>query len=213
MLHSYLRHKKKFRSSVGPLKLSSGSMTDDPALMANTFALAFAGVFASSEPPNPSPHQRCDAVLEDIAFTPADVQRVLRNLDVNSSMGPDGIHPHLLKACSTSLAYPHCVIFHLTLATGCLPLSWKLSHVIPIFKKGCRSDPLNYRPASLLSVPAKCLERFIFNGLHAYLLENRVLNDAQFGFRQSRSAEDQLLLTYDFISKHRDSGHTVDLIL
>ena len=117
MLHSYLRHKKKFRSSVGPLKLSSGSMTDDPALMANIFALAFAGVFASSEPPNPSPHQRCDAVLEDIAFTPADVQRVLRNLDANSSMGPDGIHPHLLKACSTSLAYPLCVIFHLTLAT------------------------------------------------------------------------------------------------
>ena len=85
--------------------------------------------------------------------------------------------------------------------------------MVPIFKKGSRSDPLNYRPVSLLSVPSKCLERLIFQGLHGFLLENCILSDEQFGFRPGRSTEDQLLLTYGFISQRRDSGHVVDLIL
>ena len=40
-----------------------------------------------------------------------------------------------------------------------------------------------------------------------------MLTEEQFGFRPGRSTEDQLLLTYNFISLHWDSGQIVDLIL
>ena len=45
------------------------------------------------------------------------------------------------------------------------------------------------------------------------MLENCILSDEQFGLRPGRSTEDQLLLTYHFISQHRVQGHIVDLIL
>ena len=100
LLHSYLRHKKQYRPSVGPLTLSTGRTTDDPRTMANSFAETFASVFATTVPPDPAPHQGCNAELDNITFTLKDVEDVLSHLDANSAMGPDGLHPHLLKACA-----------------------------------------------------------------------------------------------------------------
>ncbi|KAJ7413875.1 hypothetical protein BTVI_42154 [Pitangus sulphuratus] len=37
--------------------------------------------------------------------------------------------------------------------SGEVPVNWKLSNVVPIFKKGKKDDPGNYRPVSLTSVP------------------------------------------------------------
>ena len=42
---------------------------------------------------------------------------------------------------------------------------------------------------------------------------NSILNDDQFGFRPGRSVEDQLLLTYNAVSKWMDTGNVVDIIL
>ena len=213
LLHSYLRHKKCFRSSVGPLQLPSGGTTDDPRTMADSFAEAFADVFTTTSPQDPFPHQDCDAELEHVGVTLEEVKNVFSNLDVNSAMGPDGLHPFLLKACVSTLSYPFYKIFQLSLTEGSFPPPWKLSHVILIFKKGSLSDALNYRPVSLLSVPSKCLERFIFKELHNFLSENSILTEEQFGFRPGRSTDDQLLLTYNYISQHWDNGHIVDLVL
>ena len=111
---------------------------------------------------SPAKHQICpDGVaLDSIDFT-LDVTAVLKNLDPNSSMGPDWLHAQLLKYCSETLAYPPYKIFQRSLSEGSLPQEWKTSIVIPIFKKGSRYNPLNYRPVSLTSVPGKCLERLI----------------------------------------------------
>ena len=216
------------RSSVGPLRLTSDYISDDPRSMADSFAEAFASTFVTSVLPNPFPHQYCNVELSKITFTLQDVVYVLSHLDVGSAMGPDGLHPRLLKACASQLAYPFYRIFQMSLSEGALPSLWKLSHVVPIFKKGSRSEPLNYRPVSLLSItseplnywpvsllsiPSKCLERFISQELHNFLSENSMLTEEQFGFRPGRSTEDQLLLTYNFIALHWDSGHIVDLIL
>ena len=213
LLHSYLRCKKKFRSSVGPLRLPHGTTTDNPLEMGECFSDAFASVYNSVVPADPAPHQQGDGVLEDIEFGPTDVKNILLALNVNSSMGPDGLHPHLLKACADNLAYPLCKIFHLSLAEGSLPSLWKLSLVVPIFKKGSHADPLNYRPICLPSVAAKSLERVISQELHTFFTENNILTDHQFGFRPGMSTEDQLLITYDYVSRGIDKGKIIDLIL
>ena len=41
LLHSYMRHKKQLRCSVGPLRLASGAVSDDPGEMADCFLDAF----------------------------------------------------------------------------------------------------------------------------------------------------------------------------
>jgi len=42
-----------------------------------------------------------------------------------------------------------------------LLLDWKSATVVPIFKKGSRTDPANYRPISLTCVCCKVFEHII----------------------------------------------------
>ena len=41
------------------------------------------------------------------------------------------------------------------------PEDWKRANVVPIFKKGRKEDPGNYRPVSLTSILGKLFERVI----------------------------------------------------
>ena len=84
---------------------------------------------------------------------------------------------------------------------------------MPIFKKGKRYEPLNYRPISLTSVTCKMLEKLVCRHIHAYLDEHSILSEHQFGFRAGRSTIDQLLLVYEEVSQSVDDGKLVDVIL
>lgn len=128
-------------------------------------------------------------------------------------MGPDGLHPRLLKQCASQLTYPLYIIFKSSITHGCVPDDWKVSHVIPIYKKGSRSDPLNYRPISLTPIPCKSLERLVSHALFGFLEDHSVLDNSQFGFRAGRSVSDQMLLTYNKITQWYDRCLVVDLIL
>ena len=163
---------------------------------------------------DPSPHQRNVAgnSIESVSVTAASVRGVFLDLDVDSSMGPDGIHPCLLKSCP-SLVEPMFLIFSRSLDDGVLPAQWKFSEIVPIFKKGSRRDPLNYRPISLTSVCCKSLERLIASALMDYLESNLLMSPDQFGFRKGRAVEDQLLLVYEDVTMWLDSGCCVDMVL
>ena len=213
LLHSYIRNKKVGRPTVGPIRVDSGRLTDTPEEMVEVFASSFVSVYTHQTPPNPYPYQRFDGTIGTVSFPVETVLRVLQGLDGNTAMGPDKLHPLLLKRCATQLAYPLHLIFSRSLREGILPSDWKSSTVIPIFKKGPRYDPLNYRPISLTSVCGKVFERIVCEHLSEYLESNSILSPHQFGFRSSRSTMDQLLLVYDFVSKHVDKGSAVDVIL
>lgn len=213
LLHSYIRNKKVGRPSVGPLKLDSGELSDNANLMAECFAKSFASVFTQFTPSCPAPHQYHAETIEDIVITPDAVETALQNLDGSSAMGPDGIHPQLLKSCAAEVAHPLHVIFCRSLREGVVPPDWKASAVVPIFKKGARFDALNYRPVSLTSVCCKTLERIITQHLSEYLETKGLLSTEQFGFRSGRSTMDQLLLVYSEVSKWSDEGNVVDVVL
>ena len=50
-----------------------------------------------------------------------------------------------------------------------VPDRFKEARVIPLFKKGSKLDPGNYRPVSILSVLSKVLERAVHTQLGEYL--------------------------------------------
>ena len=213
VLHSYIRKRKVGRPSVGPLKLGSGELTDNPVIMSEHFAESFSAVFNRIAPANPAPHQLHEGRMNEIMITVSDVKTALANLDGNSAMGPDSVHPLLLKSCSLELAYPLSILFNRSLREGVVPEAWKNSTVIPIFKKGTRYDPLNYRPVSLTSVCCKTLERIISQHLTSFLEDAFLLDQNQFGFRAGRSTSDQLLLVYSEVSRQVDEGGVVDVLL
>ena len=171
----------------------------------------FSSVHRPTVPSHPEPHQICHSTFSSIEFTLTDVESLLSKLDVNSSTGPDDISPYLLNRCAKSLSYPLSLIFSKSLSEGVVPSAWKRSIVHLLYKKGHRYNPLNYRPISITSVCCKTLERIVVSHLNEYLDSNLIISERQFGFRRGKSTVDQLILTYDEITKFYNEGYVIDL--
>ena len=73
---------------------------------------------------------------------------------------------------------------------GTFPTSWKQAHVLPIPRKGDKSNPLNYRPIAITSLVSKTMETIITKQLPVFLETNNLLSDHQYGFRKATSTGD-----------------------
>ena len=84
--------------------------------------------------------------------------------------------------------------------------------VRPIFKKGNKTSPNNYRPVSLTSIVCKIFESFIRNALYDHLVKNNLLSNHQFGFCKGRSCISQLLVTIEKWMSCMDNNVPTDAI-
>ena len=92
------------------------------------------------------------------------------------------------------------------LETGILPEDWTKANIVPVFKKGIKSDPANYRPISLTSIVLKILEKIVCHKVSSYLSLHNIITDIQHGFCEKRSCETQLLETIHDWSVSLDNG-------
>jgi len=83
---------------------------------------------------------------------------LLCHLDTYKSVGPDGIHPRVLRELVEELAKPLFIIYLQSWLAVEVPDDWRLASVTPIYKKGWKENPGNYRPLSLTLVPGKIME-------------------------------------------------------
>ncbi|KFV00654.1 RNA-directed DNA polymerase from mobile element jockey, partial [Tauraco erythrolophus] len=103
------------------------------------------------------------------------VKELLLRLDAHKSMGPDGIHPRVLRELADVITKPLSIIFGQSWLTGEVPLDWRLADVTPIYKKGRKEDPGNYRPVSLTSVTGKVMEQVILSAVNEHIQVKRVI--------------------------------------
>ena len=96
----------------------------------------------------------------------------LSMLVTSKAFGPDGIGPRLLKLIAPAILIPLHAIFLASLTYSIYPECWKEAHIVPIFKKGDKSDPYKYRPVSLLNTTGKILERIVFKYVFNYFRDN-----------------------------------------
>ena len=151
--------------------------------------------------------------MPSIKVTVEGVLKLLKELKQQKAPGPDGITPKILKECADSIAPLLQQIFQKSLDTGVLPEDWQRANISPIFKKGNRSDPANYRPISLTSIPCKILEHIIHTNIMSHLEKYHVLNNEQHGFRKGRSCETQLALTVNDLARILDDQGQADVII
>ncbi|CAM5093339.1 unnamed protein product [Eretmochelys imbricata] len=127
-------------------------------------------------------------------------------------MGPDELHPRVLKELAAVIAEPLAIIFENSWRTGEVPDDWKKANVVPIFKKGKKEDPANYRPVSLTSVPGKIMEQVLKESILKYLHERKVIRNSQHGFTKGRSCLTNLIAFYYEITGSVDEGKAVDVL-
>lgn len=93
--------------------------------------------------------------------------------DVHSSVGPGGMDPGVLREWSDDItrllsslkAHSNARIL---LTTG-------KTDVIPIFRRGKKEDPENYRLANLISVPGKAMEQILLEAISKYMKDMKVV--------------------------------------
>ena len=90
---------------------------------------------------------------------------------------------------------------------GIFPNELKIAKVTPIFKKGARSDPGNYRPISILPTISKIFERHVAAKIHEFLTEFKLLHTEQSGFRQFHSCQTALTKLTDTWLREMDIGN------
>ena len=151
-------------------------------------------------------------LLENIFFTPADVKKLLENLNSNKTMGPDEIHPRILKESAEIIYLPLYCILRTSLDQGKVPEAWKLANVSPIFKKGDTTTTGNYRPVSLTSHVSKICEKLVKRGMINFIERGKIICNEQHGFRSGRSCLTNLLTTLEDLTRFNDEGVSVDVL-
>ena len=211
-LFQYISSKTKTRENVPNLEKQDGTLTKNDAEKVEVLSQFFKSVYTKEDTTNiPEFERRTSNTLSSVSVTTDDIRCHLKSLNVNKSSGPDGVHPRLLKECAEELAYPLKRLFDRTMKEGKIPVSWKIQEVRPIFKKGKKSVPGNYRPVSLTSILCKMFETFIRRALYTHLVNNKLLSESQFGFCQGRSCVSQLLITLSEWLADLDNNLPVDV--
>ena len=104
-------------------------------------------------------------------------------------------------------------LFNASLSQGVVPPDWKTANIVPLFKKGDKSNPANYRPISLTSLTCKILEHVVFSNFMSHFEKYSILDNAQHGFRKNRSCVSQLITTLDDFANTLKNQHQTDAIL
>ncbi|KAL8575235.1 hypothetical protein ACOMHN_042356 [Nucella lapillus] len=213
-LWAYMKSKGQESQGVSPLKNTEGYLKSDNCSKAEILNNQFKSVFTEEDlshmpDKGDSPYQ----AMDDITVTEKGVQTLLRNLQPNKATGPDSIPAFILKSAADEITPILTKMFQHSLDVGQVPTDWREAWVVPIFKKGDRHLPANYRPVSLTSIVCKVLEHIVHSGIMTHYDQHGILTDCQHGFRKKRSCETQLLATIHDITKSMAKALQVDVVL
>ena len=198
---------------MAPLKDANGIHTDAPG-KAESLLRQFSSVFTRDQD-DPQRNAEKDGPdlpsIDPLIFDVNGIEKLLQNINPSKAGGPDEIPGRFLKEVAGEIAPFLSHLYTRSLEDGDVPLAWKQSWVAPIFKKGLRADPANYRPVSLTCIPSKLMEHVVCKHIRNHLDRYKVLSPFQHGFRAKHSCETQLLVTTHDIASLHDESLQVDI--
>ena len=196
-----------------------GNLTSDPYKIAHLFNNFFVNIGTNIDGKIPKSKTNYTEYLKDLKFADSlftlsptsstEILDLINSLDNHKSLGPNSVPTFLLKSFNIFFSNKLSSIINISFENGIFPNICKTAKVIPIYKK---ENPLlceNYRPISLLSIFSKIFEKAIYSRMYAYLMENNMIYDRQFGFRANHSSNHAIISLTESIKNHLDNKRLV----
>ena len=135
----------------------------------------------------------------------------LLKLRADKAPGPDCIQPRMLKELAEHLATAIATIFQQSLDESEVSDDGREANVVPLFQKGSKRDPANYRPISLTSQLGKVMESIIRDRILEHIERHCLIHPSQRGFLSGRSCQSNLLEYLENVTKEVDNYNSVDV--
>ena len=100
--------------------------------------------------------------------------------------------------------YPDVLLklFNSILSTGKIVQQWVIGMIVPIYKKGSKSEPSNYRGVTLMSCLGKLFLSILNARLLKYAIDNKILSKKQLGFLAGNRTSDAHIIIHNMIRKY-----------
>ena len=133
--YNFVNKNLNCKHEIQSIKRADGTLPEESLEQAVIFNNFFGSVFTTDNGSDVKIKRRAaePCNLSNVSFMPVDEFETLKNLKPSTSAGSDCLMNVLLKNCAFSVPLSH--IFVTSFKDYCLPVSWKLAHVIPIHKK------------------------------------------------------------------------------
>ena len=190
--YGYVKSKLNTRHSIPPLKGPNSSLIFEDTDKANAFNTAFQKFFTADNNHNMN-FPSVEHHMPPFRIEPGDIYSACMSMKRKLTRTPEGIPIYFLANTISSLLYALTILFNLSLSSNCIPSQWKEAIIVPVFKKGNRQNPDNYRPISLTSAICRLFETVLINKLLPFILERNLLSRYQFGFLPNRSSCSNIL--------------------
>ena len=151
-LFSYANKKLNVKNSIPPMTDNTGNILFSDLDKANFLNSSFQKYFTKDNFNNNSiNHNISLSSMPNFAISHQDILTASLKMKNKISRTPEGIPSIFIKNIIKFIVKPLSFIFNQTLIQNSIPHQWKTALVIPVFKKGDRKNPSNYRPISLTS--------------------------------------------------------------
>ena len=146
------------------------------AKIARELNMYFVSVFIKEDTVNiPKVGEKLNIECPNLSFTEASIILYIDKLNAHKAIGVDNVHPKVLKMCSLSLCKPLSLLFTKSYESGVVPDLRRKANIVPLFEKGNKLEPSNYRPISLTSIVCKVMERIIRDEIVNHLVKNKLI--------------------------------------
>ena len=163
--YRYTNSQRKDIQGIPPLKRRNGSdLAESETERAEEFNGQFLDVISKTSESR-SLYLRSQP-MSDIHVSNGVIKR-MKGLNPSKALGPDELHPRVLKELAVELDPVLAHLFQQSLDKGKIPKEWPLANICPLCKKGDRALSTNYRPMSL-----KCS---LWQAVLLFIKQNRYL--------------------------------------
>lgn len=195
-----IKKHQHFNPNLNAIKSTKGCIIMEPEKKAERWREYFIELLNSDIPANPvrkTVFQKAEPLIDDI--TQDETDKAIDSLKNWKAPGSDNIQAELIKYSGKETRYFIFKVCQKTWREARMPRSWKEAIIIPLHKKGEKTDCANYRGISLLNTAYKVFSKVLLSRLTPYVEE--CLGQYQCGFRKGKSTVDQLSIIGQIIEK------------